>query len=170
MKTKNFPALLLSLALSALALGCNSEANTNGNTNANAGNRNTAVVTNTNTNANTTANANRPPTKEDVEKDKERYGKQAKDSGRKIGSGANDTWLWVKARYDLAAADDLRDSSINVDVDNGVITLTGTVANKDQIKKADAIAKAVDGQKGVQNKLTVSAGNSNSNANTGKKK
>lgn len=172
MKIKNFPALLLSLALCALALGCNSEANTNGNMNANAGNRNTAVVTNTNANttANANTNANRPPTKEDVEKNKETYGKQAKDAGRKIGSGANDTWLWVKARYDLAAADDLRDSTINVDVENGVITLTGTVSNKDQVKKADAIAKAVEGQKGVQNKLTVAAGNSNANANTGKKK
>jgi hypothetical protein len=29
-----------------------------------------------------------------------------------------------KTRFDLAAADDLRDSTINVDVDNDVVTLT----------------------------------------------
>jgi hyperosmotically inducible protein len=164
MKTKNFPALLISLVLAGLAFGCGGDANTN---TANTGNSNTAVVTNTNKPANTNANsnANRSPTKEDVEKNKETYGKQAKDSGRKIGSGANDTWLWVKTRYDLTAASDLRDSTINVDVENGVITLTGTVASQDQLKKADTIAKAVEGQKGVQNKLKVSAGNANANAN-----
>jgi hyperosmotically inducible protein len=169
MKTKNFPALLAGLALAALAFGCGGDANTN---TANTGNSNTAVVTNTNKTTNTTANsnANKAPTKEDVEKNKETYGKQAKDAGRKIGAGANDTWLWVKARYDLAAATDLRDSTINVDVENGMITLTGTVASQDQVKKADTIAKAVEGQKGVQNKLKVGAGNTNANANAGKKK
>ena len=168
MRTKNFLRLAAGFALAALAFGCSGDTNTN---TANTANSNTTVVTNTNTNTNTNANANtrRAPTKEDVEKNKESYGKQAKDAGRKVGSGANDTWLWVKARYDLAAADDLRDSTVNVDVENGVITLTGTVGSQDQLKKADAIAKAVEGQKGVQNKLKVAAGNSNSNANANKK-
>ena len=166
---KKFAGLVAGLALAALAVGCGgSDDNANsGNANKPA-NSNVAVVTNTNT----TANANKAPSKEDVEKNKETYGKQAKDAGRKIGTGANDTWLWVKTKYDLAAANDLRDSTINVDVENGVITLTGTVASKEQMQRADQIAKAVEGQKGVQNKLKVAAGNTNSNANanTGKKK
>jgi osmotically-inducible protein OsmY len=166
MKRKTFTALAASFALCALAIACGGG---DGNT-ANNANGNTAIVTNTNTRANTNAsansNANKAPSKEDVEKDKEKYGKQAKDAGRKVGTGASDTWLWVKTHYDLTAASDLRDSTINVDVENGVITLTGTVATPDQLKKADAIAKAVDGQKGVQNKLKVAA---NSNTNTGKK-
>jgi hyperosmotically inducible protein len=169
MKRKTFTALAASFALCVLAIACGGGDNTNTANNANG---NTAIVTNTNTRANTNANANsnvnKAPTKEDVEKQKETYGKQAKDAGRKIGTGANDTWLWVKTRYDLTAASDLRDSTINVDVENGVITLTGTVASQEQLKKADAIAKAVEGQKGVQNKLKVAA-NTNSNANTGKK-
>jgi hypothetical protein len=169
MNLKNCLALCVSLTLAGLTFGCGSETNTNTTTNTN-----TATVTNTNTttttaNANTSTNANRAPTKEDVEKNKGTYEKQAKDAGRSVGKGASDMWLWVKTRYDLTAAADLRDSTINVDVDNGVITLTGTVATQDQLKKADAIAKAVDGQKGVQNKLKVSAaaGNSN-NANANK--
>jgi hyperosmotically inducible periplasmic protein len=160
--------LLASLALLIITAGCGGDDNANnvntGNANR-AANSNTAVVTNTNANT----NANRAPTREEVEKNKETYGKQAKDAGRKVGAGANDTWLWVKARYDLAAANDLRDSTINVDVENGVIILTGTVASQDQLKKADSIAKAVEGQKGVQNKLKVGAANANSNANTNKK-
>jgi hyperosmotically inducible protein len=168
MRTKNFLRLVAGLALAALAFGCSGDSNTN---TANTANSNTAIVTNTHTRINTNANANtrKAPTKEDVEKNKETYGKQAKDAGRKVGSGANDTWLWVKTRYDLTAADDLRDSTINVDVDNGVITLTGTVGSQDQLKKADSIAKAVEGQKGVQNKLKVAAANSNANANAKKK-
>jgi hypothetical protein len=165
MRTKNFLSLAAALALSALVFGCSGDSNTNNTTNTT--NSNTAVVTNTNTKANTNANtnANKAPTKEDVEKNKETYSKQAKDAGRKVGTGASDLWLWVKTRADLAAASDLRDSTINVDVENGVITLTGTVASKEQLQRADQIAKAVEGQKGVQNKLKVAAGNTNANAN-----
>ena len=169
-------AFVAGATLSALAAGCSEAPTTNTNANSN-----TAVVVNTNNantaNANTantnTANANTntrmAPTREEYEKNKESYSKEAKDMGRKVGTGANDGWLWVKARYDLAAADDLRDSTINVDVDNGVITLTGTVGSQDQVKKADSIAKAVEGQKGVKNMLKVSAGGStNANANGNK--
>lgn len=176
MKIRNLVVLIAGLALALFSFGCSGDSNAN---TANTGNSNTAVLVNTNSNANANANsnansnsnANKAPTKEDVEKNKETYGQQAKNAGRKIGTGANDTWLWVKTRYDLAAADELRDSTINVDVENGVITLTGNVASKEQVQKADSIAKAVEGQKGVQNKLTVAAGNknSNSNANANKK-
>lgn len=83
-----------------------------------------------------------------------------------MGSEANDLWIWARARYELAAASDLKDSTINVDVEKGVITLTGTVPTQEQVKRADAIAKAVEGQKGVQNKLTV--GGAKANANTKK--
>lgn len=152
---KKLMALTATLMFAALAVGCNKDDNAN-----KPGNSNVAVV-----NTNTNANANKAPTKEDVEKDKEKYAKQAKESGRTVGTGANDMYLWAKARFDLAAANDLRDSTINVDVNNGVITLTGTVASKDQLKRADAIAKAVEGNKGVQNKLKVAAGNTNTNSN-----
>ena len=81
--------------------------------------------------------------------------------GRTVGTGLNDGWLWVKTRFDLAAADDLRDSTINVDVDNAVVTLSGTVATAAQSTKASQVAKAVEGVKGVKNMLKVSAGNTN---------
>ena len=61
----------------------------------------------------------------------------------------------MKTRFDLAAADDLRDSTINVDVDNGVVTLTGTVASAAQKTRAEAVAKAVEGVKSVKNQLKV---------------
>jgi hypothetical protein len=77
----------------------------------------------------------------------------------------NDGWLWVKTRFDLAAADDLRDSTINVDVSNAVVTLSGTVASAAQKARAEAVAKAVTDVKSVRNNLTVPANNANANAN-----
>lgn len=96
-------------------------------------------------------------TRADYERDKDRYSREAKEEGRTVGSGANDGWLWVKTRFDLAAADDLRDSTINVDVDNDVVTLTGTVATAAQKAQAEKIAKAVEGVKSVRNQLKVTA-------------
>jgi hypothetical protein len=152
------------IALAALAVilpACDNTANNNRTVNANA-NAN-AAATATATPA-TVANTNRAPTREEYERNKERYNREAKGSGRTIGTGVNDGWLWVKTRFDLAAADDLRDSTINVDVDQAVVTLTGTVASAAQRTKAETVAKAVDGVKGVKNQLKISA-NTNANAN-----
>jgi hyperosmotically inducible protein len=113
---------------------------------------------------NTNANR-RAPTREEAERERERYSREARESGRTVGSGANDLWLWVKTRFDLAAADDLRDSTINVDVDNDVVTLTGTVASAAQKTRAEAVARAVEGVKNVRNQLRVGTGNANANAN-----
>ena len=77
--------------------------------------------------------------------------------GRKIGAGANDGWLWTKTRAALAAEDDLRDSTINVDVENEVVTLSGTVVSADQKRKAEEVARGIEGPKNVRNQLTISA-------------
>jgi hyperosmotically inducible protein len=138
----------------------NATVNRNANVNANATATSTPVVT-----ANANANSNRAPTRAEYEANKERYNREAKESGRKVGTGANDTWLWIKTRFDLAAADDLRDSTINVDVDNDVVTLSGTVASAAQKTRAEAVAKAVEGVKSVRNQLKVQTGNANANAN-----
>lgn len=151
--------VLAVITLALVAAACNETANdnitANNNRNANA----TVVNANTptpNNNANDTA-TRRAPTREDYERDKDRYAREAKEGGRTIGTGINDGWLWVKTRYELAAVDDLRDSTINVDVDNEVVTLTGTVASAAQKTKADQTAKAVEGVKSVKNSLKVAS-------------
>jgi osmotically-inducible protein OsmY len=151
------------IAVAALAVvlpGCDNTANSNVTTNRNANANAVATATPTPV-ANT--NSNRPPTRSEYEANKERYNREAKESGRKVGTGANDTWLWIKTRFDLAAADDLRDSTINVDVDNDIVTLSGTVASAAQKTRAEAVAKAVEGVKGVKNQLKVQTGNANAN-------
>jgi len=154
------------IAVAALAIllpGCDNTANQNTTANRNANVNATATATPPPVVANT--NSNRAPTRQEYEANKERYNREAKESGRKVGTGANDTWLWIKTRFDLAAADDLRDSTINVDVENDVVTLSGTVASAAQKTRAEAVAKSVEGVKSVRNQLKVQAGNANANAN-----
>ena len=161
---RRIEGFLLLGALLVLIAGCDNTANENRTVNANA--NATATVTPISTPV-TSANSNRrAPTREDYERDKERYSREAKESGRTVGTGLNDGWLWVKTRFDLAAADDLRDSTINVDVDKGVVTLTGTVASAAQKTRAEAVAKSVEGVTWVKNNLKVQTANANANKKT----
>jgi osmotically-inducible protein OsmY len=154
-------AILVTGALAVFLSGCGQTANDNANAHVNANSNVAAANANANVNANT--NTKRAPTRAEYEKNKQSYAEEAKNLGRKIGTGLDDGWLWTKTRFDLAAADDLRDSTINVDVENGIVTLSGTVANAEQKAKAETIAKSVEGVKGVKNLLKVAA-NTNSNA------
>jgi hyperosmotically inducible protein len=168
-KNKLVAFVVAGVALAMLTAGCQTETNTNTNANGNTAvvNANTNVNTNRNANANTrTTNANM--TREEYEKNKESFAEEAKRLGRKIGTGAEDGWLWTKVRAALATTDDLRDSTINVDVENAVVTLSGTVANQAQKTKAEQVAQGVSGVKSVKNQLTVSATGGNTNQNTNK--
>jgi BON domain-containing protein len=155
-------AEIIAIAVLAFSLaGCNQTANENTNNRANA---NTATA-NKNENINANTSTKRAPTREEYEKNKESYAQEAKNLGRKIGTGLDDGWLWVKTRFDLAAADDLRDSTINVDVENGIVTLSGTVATAEQKAKAETIGKSVEGVKSVKNLLKVAPNTNSSTAN-----
>jgi hyperosmotically inducible periplasmic protein len=158
---RRITGLIAVAALAVVLPGCDNTANQNTTANRNANANANATATATPAVANTNANSNRAPTRAEYEANKERYNREAKESGRKVGTGANDTWLWIKTRFDLAAADDLRDSTINVDVDNDVVTLTGTVASAAQKTRAEAVAKAVEGVKSVRNQLRVQSANTN---------
>lgn len=156
--------LIAIAGLSLLVAACDGTANRNANNNLNS---NTSVIATPSPTvvANANTNTGRAPTREEYERDRERYNREAREQGRTVGSGLNDGWLWVKTRFDLAAADDLRDSTINVDVDNAVVTLTGTVASAAQKTRAEQVAKAVADVKSVRNQLRVASDNANANGN-----
>lgn len=134
---------------------------------ANVSNANSRVNSNMNTNTNVNvANTNRARTssdplwgpdltREDYERNREDYEREKGDST--IGSGPNDMWLWVKTKASLASVDDLRDSTINVDVEDEVVTLRGTVASSAHKRSAEDTAKAIEGVKSVKNELKISA-------------
>ena len=172
MSSKTLLTLLAGATLSLSAAACNSADNTNANANANrtanANNAN-AVVTNTNAtaNANTGGAYNRNyNTRDDYKKDEAGYRAEAKNKNESIGQGLEDGWIHLKVRAALAAVDDLRDSTINVDVDNNVVTLRGSVANAASKAAAEKAAKAVEGVKSVTNKLEIKAAGSSNTSNT----
>ncbi len=166
--------ILTFVAVAAMALiGCPAATNTTTNvkTNSMNANSNVAVVVNNNSavvmNSNMGMSSNRYSTnmtREEYDKNKADYEKDR--TGSTIGQGANDSWLWFKTKSALATTNDLRDSTINVDVVNDVITLKGTVATKAESDKALSVARGIDGQKGVKNELKVQPGDSMGNQMT----
>jgi hyperosmotically inducible periplasmic protein len=170
MRSKTILTILGGAALCLSAAACGDTADNTNTANANrAANANAAATpTATATPAGGAYNRNYN-SKEDYKKDETNYRAEAKNAGSTIGSGLEDGWIHLKVRGALAAVDDLRDSTINVDVDNNVVTLRGSVANAASKKAAEDAAKKVDGVKSVTNKLEIKAdGSSNKagNANT----
>lgn len=156
MSFKSILTLLGGLALAGALTACGGSTNTN--------------------NANTNTNINKPPvaspaptvncangnmTREEYEKNKGECEKQKGSST--VGQGIDDSWIWFKTRTALLTTSDLRESTINVDVVNGVITLKGTVANAAQKASAEKVAKGIEGQKGVKNELQVKPNDSATN-------
>jgi BON domain len=159
-------AAVLSLSAACGGDNTNNANNANANRNANA----TVTATPTPTPARSAYNENYN-TRADYDRSDANYRAEANRAGSSIGQGAEDGWIHFKTRAALFAVDDLRDSTINVDVDNNVVTLRGTVeSNADKAAAAKA-AQGVEGVKSVRNQLTVAAGGSNNNnsgANTRK--
>src|SRR5687768_16972254 len=159
--------LISAMTIGACGTATNTVTNTNTNVrNANAVNSNTAVLVNNNSalaNSNRWANTN--VSRADYDKSRADYERDKGDST--IGSGANDSWIWFKTRAALMTTDDLRDSTINVDVENDKITLRGTVASAAEKAKAETVAKGIEGQKGVTNQLKVAADDSVTNTGSG---
>ena len=170
---RRLTTLTFAVSLAAASIGCQSATNTNvANTNKANVNSNVAVVVPNNSNmaANTgsmTSNSsvNYNMSRADYDKDKAKY--EAEKGTSKIGQGANDSWLWFKTKGALATTNDLRDSTINVDVENDIVTLSGSVASKAESDKAASVAKGIEGVKLVNNKLKVQAGDSMGNQMTG---
>ena len=109
-------------------------------------------------------------TREEYDKNRAEY---EREKGRStIGSGANDSWLWFKTRAALLTTSDLRESTVDVDVVNDVVTLKGTVETAAQKTKAEQVAKGIDGVKSVKNELKVAPNDSmtNTSSNSNAKK
>lgn len=87
---------------------------------------------------------------------KDDHSKQSESSGNKLSLEANDGWLWTKIKATLATTNDLRNSTIDVDVTNETVTLKGTVSSVALKKKAEEVAKNIEGVKAVKNELKVS--------------
>lgn len=82
----------------------------------------------------------------------------AKIPDHKIGSGGNDFYLFSKIRGQINEDAQLKNTNLVVNINDGVVTLTGTVANPEQKAQAEQLAHGVEGVKGIKNQLRISTG------------
>ena len=100
---------------------------------------------------------------ERAENKAERAADRTAAAGRNTGRAIDDGWIKSKiyAQYLADWTTVLNDSDIDVDVNNNMVTLNGTVKSAEAKAKAVSIAKATDGVKGVKDNLRVAAGKTN---------
>jgi hyperosmotically inducible protein len=79
----------------------------------------------------------------------------AERTGDQLGTTLDDGWLHMKVVAKLIADSDTPQRDINVDVNEGVVTLRGAVKTRDSRTQAEAAAKSVEGVKSVRNRLVV---------------
>ena len=74
----------------------------------------------------------------------------------KVATGASNATLTTKVKSALAKEEGFKTlGKINVDSNEGVVTLKGKVESAEAKKQAEKVAKQVDGVKSVKNQLTV---------------
>jgi hyperosmotically inducible protein len=84
-----------------------------------------------------------------------KVGEKTKDVAATTGENITDAWITTKLKADFVNEDTLKDSDINVDTNNHVVTLKGTVASAAGKARAAEIAKGTKGVNRVINTLTI---------------
>jgi hyperosmotically inducible periplasmic protein len=82
-------------------------------------------------------------------------GSKTKDVAGTTGEAITDAWITTAIKTDFINEDTLKGSDINVDTNNHVVTLKGTVATPAGKARAEEIAKTTKGVARVVNTLTV---------------
>ncbi len=82
----------------------------------------------------------------------------AKGYGDTIGSSLDDAWIHTKIVAKLIGNSTTPERKINVDVNNNMVTLRGTVDTAAEKAEAERVAKDTEGVKRVTNQLKVGAG------------
>ena len=173
---KTILTLTALIVVVSIMMACGETAN-NANTNTNRSNSVTNLGTNnansniyvTNSNSSNSNRWNANISREEYEKNRSEYEKN-KGANESFGQSVEDSWLWFKTKSALATTSDLRDSTINVDVANGVITLKGTVTNAAEKTKAKQVADGIEGKKSVVDQLKVAPNDSMTNTSSGNTK
>lgn len=83
---------------------------------------------------------------------------QAAQGKESVGETVSDAWITTKVKSDLLATKDVAGTSIDVDTQAGVVTLSGTVKSQAEADKAVSVAKGITGVSKVTSKLKVGSG------------
>lgn len=78
-------------------------------------------------------------------------------AGAGAGVDAPDAWVTAKIQAKYFTDDDVKGRNINVDTNDGVVTLNGTVENEAQRRQAVTLARTTDGVRDVTDRLTIEA-------------
>ena len=82
-------------------------------------------------------------------------GTKTKDGLSKTGEVMTDGWITTRVNSRFVNEDLLKGSDINVDTDNHVVTLKGTVTTTAGRNKAGAVARGTEGVRRVVNRLAI---------------
>lgn len=85
----------------------------------------------------------------------ERAVDKTQDAAGKATAATKDSWITAKTKIALYSDDRVSGSDINVDTQNGTVTLRGKVATADEKRAAQEVSKTVDGVAAVRNELQV---------------
>lgn len=80
---------------------------------------------------------------------------RAAQSSDSLGDSLDDAWIHTKIRSKLMGEGNFPGSSLNVDVNDNVVTLRGSVATREDRTKAEQIAKDTEGVKSVRNRVVI---------------
>jgi len=94
-------------------------------------------------------------TKDATVKGAEKTGEKTKDVAGTTGEVITDAWITTELKTKFVDEDALKGSDINVDTDNHVVTLKGTVTSAAGKARAEQIAKTTKGVSRVVNTLTI---------------
>jgi hyperosmotically inducible periplasmic protein len=84
-----------------------------------------------------------------------KVGEVTKDAAVATGEVVTDAWITTTLKADFVNEDTLKGSDINVDTEDHVVTLKGTVVSLAGKTRAEVIAKGTKGVKTVINTLTI---------------
>jgi hyperosmotically inducible protein len=93
--------------------------------------------------------------KEDAKEASDDAERSGRDTAGTVGETVTDGWITTKVKSSFVGEDALEDSDIDVDTNDGVVTLTGTVASQAGRARAVAIAKKIEGVKDVKDELKI---------------
>ncbi len=85
------------------------------------------------------------------EREEEETQRTTADAAEQVG----DAWITTKVKADLLATEGVTGTAIDVDTEDGVVTLNGTVATRAEEDKAVEVAKGIKGVTRVESKLKI---------------
>ncbi len=81
--------------------------------------------------------------------------KEAQSTTQRAGEAVDDASVLAKIKSSMLRSPEVEGLDVNVDVKDGVVTLSGSADTQTERSSAEKIAKSADGVKRVENRITV---------------